>query len=95
MAKALRKAGHWLRRLREILGLACGSVAIFLTGLTIVLVVIVFSFVGALIILSVKLLCLPLVVLASLIYPDDRNFSLPERIAEDVREWWRLMHAEV
>ena len=93
--KILKKAGHWLRRLREVLGLACGSVATFLTGLTIVLVVIVFSFVGALIILSVKLLCLPLVVLASLIYPDDRNFSLSERIVEDVREWWRLMHAEV
>jgi hypothetical protein len=42
-----------------------------------------------------ELLCLPLVVLASLIYPDDRNFSLPERIVEDVREWWRLMRAEV
>jgi hypothetical protein len=93
--KVLKKVGRWAKRLREILGLACGSIATFLTGLTIVLVVIVFSFVGALIILSVKLLCLPLVVLASLIYPDDRNFSLPERIAEDVREWWRLMHAEV
>jgi len=93
--KVLKKVGRWAKRLREILGLACGSIATFLTGLTIVLVVIVFSFVGALIILSVKLLCLPLVVLASLIYPDDRNFSLPERIAEDVREWWRLMRAEV
>jgi uncharacterized Tic20 family protein len=93
--KVLKKVGRWAKRLREILGLACGSIATFLTGLTIVLVVIVFSFVGALIILSVKLLCLLLVVLASLIYPDDRNYSLPERIAEDVREWWRLMHAEV
>jgi hypothetical protein len=93
--KVLKKVGRWAKRLREILGLACGSIATFLTGLTIVLVVIVFSFVGALIILSVKLLCLPLVVLASLIYPDDRNYSLPERIVEDVREWWRLMHAEV
>jgi hypothetical protein len=93
--KVLKKVGRWAKRLREILGLACGSIATFLTGLTIVLVVIVFSFIGALIILSVKLLCLPLVVLASLIYPDDRNYSLPERIAEDVREWWRLMHAEV
>jgi uncharacterized Tic20 family protein len=93
--KVLKKVGRWAKRLREILGLACGSIATFLTGLTIVLVVIVFSFVGALIILSVKLLCLLLVVLASLIYPDDRNYSLPERIVEDVREWWRLMHAEV
>jgi hypothetical protein len=93
--KVLKKVGRWAKRLREILGLACGSIATFLTGLTIVLVVIVFSFIGALIILSVKLLCLPLVVLASLVYPDDRNYSLPERIAEDVREWWRLMHAEV
>jgi len=93
--KVLKKVGRWAKRLREILGLACGSIATFLTGLTIVLVVIVFSFVGALIILSVKLLCLPLVVLASLIYPDDRNYSLPERVVEDVREWWRLMHAEV
>jgi len=94
MAKALRKAGYWLRRLREILGLACGSVATFLTGLTIVLVVIVFSFVGALIILSVKLLCLPLIVLASLVYPDDRNYSLLQRILDDVREWWKLMQPE-
>jgi fatty acid desaturase len=95
MAKVLRKAKHWLLRLREIFGLTCGAVATFLTGLTIILVVIVFSLVGALIILSVKLFCLPLVVLASLIYPDDRNCSLSERIVEDVREWWRLMHAEV
>ena len=93
--KVLKKVGRWAKRLREILGLACGSIATFLTGLTIILVVVVFSLVGALIILSVKLLCLPLVVLASLIYPDDRNYSLPERIVEDVREWWRLMHAEV
>jgi hypothetical protein len=93
--KVLKKVGRWAKRLREILGLACGSIATFLTGLTIVLVVIVFSFVGALIILSVKLLCLPLVVLASLVYPDDRNYSLPERVVEDVREWWRLMRAEV
>jgi hypothetical protein len=72
--KVLKKVGRWAKRLREILGLACGSIATFLTGLTIVLVVIVFSFIGALIILSVKLLCLPLVVLASLVYPDDRNY---------------------
>jgi thiol:disulfide interchange protein len=95
MAKALKKAKYWARRLREIFGLTCGAVATFLTGLTIILVVVVFSLVGALIILSVKLLCLPLVVLASLVYPDDRNYSLPERVVEDVREWWRLMHAEV
>jgi hypothetical protein len=95
MAKALKKAKHWARRLREIFGLTCGAVATFLTGLTIILVIVVFSLVGALIILSVKLLCLPLVVLASLIYPDDRNFSLPERVVEDVREWWRLMHASI
>jgi hypothetical protein len=95
MAKVLKKAKYWARRLREIFGLTCGAVATLLTGLTIVLVVIVFSFVGALIILSVKLLCLPLVVLASLIYPDDRNYSLPERIVEDVREWWRLMHTSI
>jgi len=93
--KVLKKAKHWARRLREIFGLTCGAVATFLTGLTIILVVVVVSLVGALIILSVKLLCLPLVVLASLIYPDDRNISLPKRIAEDVREWWRLMHAEI
>jgi hypothetical protein len=95
MAKALKKAKHWVLRLREIFGLTCGAVATFLTGLTIILVVVVFSLVGSLIILSVKLLCLPLVVLASLVYPDDRNYSLPERIVEDVREWWRLMHASI
>jgi thiol:disulfide interchange protein len=94
MAKVLRKAGRWLRRLREIFGLACGSVATFLTGLTIILVVVVFSLVGALIILSVKLLCLPLIVLASLIYPDERNYSLLQRISDDVREWWKLMQPE-
>jgi len=76
-------------------GLPVAQLRLSSAGLTIVLVVVVFSLVGALIILSVKLLCLPLVVLASLIYPDDRNYSLPERIVEDVREWWRLMHAEV
>jgi hypothetical protein len=95
MAKVLKKAKHWVLRLREIFGLTCGAVATFLTGLTIILVVVVFSLVGALIILSVKLLCLPLVILASLVYPDDRNYSLPERVVEDVREWWRLTHAEV
>jgi hypothetical protein len=95
MAKVLKKAKHWARRLREILGLTCGAVATLAAGLTIILVVVIFSFVGALIILSVKLLCLPLVVLASLIYPDDRNYPLPERIVEDVREWWRLMHASI
>jgi hypothetical protein len=95
MAKVLKKAKYWASRLREIFGLTCGAVATFLTGLTIILVVVVFSLVGSLIILSVKLLCLPLVVLASLVYPDDRNCSLPERIVEDVREWWRLMHASI
>jgi len=95
MAKVLKKAKHWARRLREIFGLTCGAVATFAAGLTIILVVVVFSLVGALIILSVKLLCLPLVIVASLIYPDDRNYPLTERIAEDVREWWQLMRAEV
>jgi hypothetical protein len=95
MAKVLKKARHWVLRLREIFGLTCGAVATFLTGLTIILVVVIFSLVGALIILSVKLLCLPLVIVASLIYPDDRNYTLPERIVEDVREWWRLMHASI
>jgi hypothetical protein len=94
MAKVLKEAKHWVRKLREIFGLTCGAVATFAAGLTIILVVIVFSLVGALIILSVKLLCLPLVVLASLIYPDDRNYSLPERVVEDVREWWKLMQPE-
>jgi hypothetical protein len=70
MAKALRKAKQWVKRLREILGIACGATATLVAGLT-------------------------LVVLATLIHPDDRNYSLPERIVEDVREWWRLMHAEV
>ena len=93
--KVLKKAKHWARRLREIFGLTCGAVATFAAGLTIILVVVIFSLVGVLIILSVKLLCLPLVVLASLIYPDDRNIALPKRIAKDVREWWRLMHAEI
>jgi hypothetical protein len=50
MAKVLKKAKHWARRLREIFGLACGAVATFAAGLTIVLVVVVFSLVGALII---------------------------------------------
>jgi hypothetical protein len=95
MAKVLKKAKHWARRLREIFGLACGAVATFISGLTIILVIVIFSSIGALLILAVKLLCLPLVVLATLIHPDDRNYSLPERIVEDVREWWRLMRAEV
>jgi hypothetical protein len=95
MAKVLRKAKLWVQRLREILGIVCGAAATLVAGLTIILVVVIFSFIGALIVLSVKLLCLPLVVLATLIHPDDRNYSLPERIVEDVREWWRLMRAEV
>jgi hypothetical protein len=95
MAKVLRKTKQWVKRLREIFGIACGATATFVTGLTIILVIVIFSFTGALIILSVKLLCLPLVVLATLIHPDDRNYSLPERIVEDVREWWQLMRAEV
>jgi uncharacterized protein (DUF2062 family) len=95
MAQSFRKAKQWMRRLREILGVACGATATFVAGLTIILVVVICSFIGALIILSVKLLCLPLVVLATFIYPDDRNYSLPERIVEDVREWWQLMRAEV
>jgi hypothetical protein len=94
MAKVLKKAKRWVKRLREILGIACGAIATFVTGLTIILVIVIFSFIGALIILSVKLVCLPLVVLATLIHPDDRNYSLPERVVEDVREWWKLMQPE-
>jgi hypothetical protein len=92
--KVLKKAKRWVKRLREILGIACGATATFVTGLTIILVIVIFSFIGALIILSVKLVCLPLVVLATLIHPDDRNYSLPERVVEDVREWWKLMQPE-
>ena len=95
MAKVLKQAKYWVLRLREIFGITCGAVATFVAGLTIILVVVACALVGALIILLVKLLCLPLVVLASLIYPDDRNYSLPKRIVEDVREWWRLMHASI
>jgi len=48
MAKVLKKAKHWARRLREIFGLACGAVATFISGLTIILVIVIFSSIGAL-----------------------------------------------
>jgi ABC-type bacteriocin/lantibiotic exporter with double-glycine peptidase domain len=82
------------KQLREILGLTCGAIATFLTLSVSVLVVIFLSLMSALVLLSVKLLCLPLVVLASLISPDDRHRPLLKRIAEDAQAWWRLMRVE-
>ena len=85
--KILRK---WSLRVREIVGILCGGIATLVTVVTLIAVILT----SRLLILLVKLACLPLVVLASLIYPDERNFSLRERIVDDVRCWWQIMQLE-
>ena len=82
------------KQLREILGLTCGAIATFLTLSVSVLVIIFLSLMSALVILSVKLLCLPLVVLASLISPDDHHRPILRRVVEDARTWWQLMRVK-
>jgi len=85
--KILRK---WSLRVREIVGILCGGIATLVTVVTLISVILT----SRLLILLVKLACLPLVVLASLIYPDERNFSLRERIVDDVRCWWQVTQPE-
>mgnify|MGYP000679637966 CR=1 FL=1 len=85
--KRLRK---WSLRVREIVGILCGGIATLVTVATLIAVILT----SRLLIFLVKLACLPLIVLASLIYPDERNFALRERVVEDVRDWWRIMQPE-
>jgi len=84
------KCKFWLPRVREVCGITCGGAATLVAALTVIWVVLI----GRLLIAVVKLFCLPLVILASLIYPDERSFSLKERVVEDVRQWWQIMQPE-
>ena len=85
--KRLRK---WSLRVREVGGILFGGIATLVTVATLIAVILT----SRLLIFLVKLACLPLIVLASLIYPDERNFALRERVVEDVRDWWRIMQPE-
>ena len=85
--KILRK---WSLRVREIVGILCGGTATLVTISALIAVILT----SRLFIFLVKLACLPLIVLASLIYPDERNFALQERIVDDVRYWWQIMQLE-
>jgi len=87
MKKTLTK---WSLRVREIVGILCGGTTTLVTISALIAVILA----SRLLIFLVKLACLPLIVLASLIYPDERNFALRERIVEDVRDWWRIMQPE-
>jgi len=71
-------------RFRELVGLVLGGAASLIT----VIVGIVVLALSKTVIVLVKTTCLPLVLAASLIYPDGRG--LRQRIVEDVQDWWRL-----
>jgi len=71
-------------RVCEILGLVLGGTA----SLVVVVVAMMILALSKFVISLVKIICLPLVLMASLIYPDER--SLRQRVVQDVTEWWRL-----
>jgi len=73
----------WWNSAREIAGVVIGGAATLVVILSTMLVVLT----GKLLICCVKFLCLPFIVLASIIFPDER--SLTTRIVSDIKEWWR------
>ena len=86
----MKRLRRWSRKIREIVGILFGGTATLVTISALIAVILT----GRLLIFLVKLACLPLIVLASLVYPDERNFTLRERIVDDVRCWWRIMQPE-
>jgi len=83
----MEKLKAWLLKAREVSGILVGGTATLVVVLTVIGVVLV----GKLIIWFVKFLCLPFIVVASLVYPDERNWPLHERIWEDIRAWWHTV----
>jgi len=75
-----------LVKVREIGGLTFGGVA----TLAVLVVAVVVIALGKLLVNAVKLVCLPLILLASFLFPDDR--PLRRRIVSDVVDWWKLTH---
>ena len=71
-------------KFREMLGLVLGGAA----SLIVVVATMVVIVLGRFLVSLVKTFCLPLVLAASLIYPDERG--LRRRIVEDVQDWWKL-----
>jgi magnesium-transporting ATPase (P-type) len=73
-----------VRKLREVAAIVVGGMAAFAVFATVVLL-------GGLewiVRWSLRILFLPFILLASLLYPE--RMPLRERIARDVREWIRL-----
>jgi hypothetical protein len=73
-----------VRKLREIAAIVVGGTAAFVMFGTAVLL----GGIEWIVRWSLRILLLPCVVLASLLYPEEK--SLLARIARDVREWIRL-----
>jgi len=73
-------------RIREIVGLTLGGVATLVVLITAIAAVLL----NKVLVGVVKLICLPLVILASVVFPDDK--PVRERIVRDAVEWWKLTH---
>jgi len=76
-----------MKQIREVAGIVFGGIATLVVALTVIGIVLA----GKLLVSGIKVLCLPLVVLASLVYPDERNLKLHQRVVADIKEWWRTM----
>ena len=74
------------RSICEIIGLTLG-IAATLVVLTFGIAAVVLT---KMLVNAVKLVCVPLVVLASVVFPDDR--PVRERLVSDIIDWWKLTH---